>query len=145
MRKWLATAVALSAVLLFGSTAWSASDMVVSGVINNWKEVRARVPASAYLQLVKMQEKMKGITDAQGLAAYDSKFPKISVSPNGSFRVDIKGLPPGDYIIALQHAVPPGASGTPFLGKEEKVLVIKIPGEFPLDVGKVEVAVFIPK
>jgi len=148
MRKWLATAVALGAVLMFGSSAWSAANMVVSGVITNWKEVMARVPASAYLQLVKLDKEMKGTTDAQGLSAYDSDLPRITVRPDGSFKATFQDLSPGEYIIALQRAAPrtlPGStvqSGTAILIMEDgNPLIIKVPGTFPLKVGKVIVAV----
>lgn len=148
MRRWLVMVVLLGAVVMFGTSAVSAARMVVSGVIVNWKEVMARVPAGAYLQLVKIEDKMKGNTDAQGLSAFESKYPKITVRTNGSFKVDVKDLPSGEYIVALQRAMPrvvdgnPIASGTPLLITEEgKPLLIKVPGEFPLDVGKVDVGV----
>jgi len=148
MRRWLATAAALGAVLLWGSSALSAANMVVSGNITNWKEVRARVPASAYLQLVKIDKEMKGTTDAQGLSAYDSDLPRITVQPDGSFKATFKDLGPGEYFIALQRAAPRTVagstikSGTPILIQEDgNALIIKVPGTFPLKVGKVVVAV----
>ena len=144
MRKWLLMALVLGTVVTFGSTSWSASQMVVSGVINNWREVKARVPANAYLQLVKIEDKMKGSTDAQGLSAFDSKFPKVTVRANGSFRLDLKNLPEGKYFIALQRAIDSSAikSGTPLLiTGEGSPLIIEIPGEFPRDMGKVDIGV----
>jgi len=144
MKRWLVLMAVLGAVVMFGSAAWSASRMVVSGNIANWKEVMARVPANAYLQLVKIEEKMKGTTDAQGLSAFDSKYPKVKVRANGSFSLDLKNLPQGKYLVALQRALPSSAikSGTPLLiTGEGNPLVIEIPGEFPLDVGEVNVGV----
>lgn len=132
----------------WGSTAVEAADLVVSGTITNWKEVTARVPPSAYLQLVKLEKEMRGTTDAQGLSAFDSDLPRITARPDGSFRVTFKDLPAGDYIIALQRAAPRKVgesvllSGTPLLVKEDgQPLIIKVPGTSPLNVGKVVVAV----
>ena len=144
MRRWLVMAVMLGAVVMFGASSVSAARMEVSGFILNWKEVKARVPASAYLQLVKVEDKMKGSTDAQGLSAFDSKLPKVTVRADGSFRLDLKNLPKGKYLIALQRALPSKAikSGTPLLiTGESNPLVIEIPGEFPLDGGNVNVGV----
>lgn len=148
MRKWLITALVFGVLFMFGASSGSAARMEVSGVISNWKEVKARVPASAYLQLVKIEDKMKGSVDAQGLSAFDSQFPKITVRADGSFKVDVKGLPSGEYLIALQRALPREVSGTTIesgtpilITGEGNALIIKVPGDFPLNVGKVDVAV----
>jgi len=140
--------MALGAVLLFGSSSWGAAKMEVKGVIANWREVKARVPTSAYLQLVKIEDNLKGTSDEQGLSAFDSEFPRLSVLADGSFRVDVKDLPTGKFFIALQRALPREvggtaiSSGTPILlTKEGSPLIIEMPGTFPQDVGEVTVAV----
>ena len=148
MKSWLGVVVALCVVLLCGVSAGSAARMEVKGIIVNWKEVKARVPARAYFQLVKIEDNLKGTSDQQGLSAFDSEFPKVSVLADGSFQVDMKGLPEGKYFIALQRAVPRQAgdttliSGTPILvTKDGNPLIIEVPGSFPKDVGQVVVAV----
>jgi hypothetical protein len=148
MKRWLALSVALGALLLFVSPSVGASKMEIKGVIANWKEVKARVPDSAFFQLVKIEDNLKGTSDEQGLSAFDSEFPKLTVLPDDSFRVDVKGLPEGKFFIALQRAMPKdmeGAaitSGTPILlNKEGKPVIIEVPGNFPQDVGRVVVAV----
>lgn len=148
MRMWLAFMAWLWTLWSFNNPAVWAADLVVSGVITNWKEVLARVPPSAYLQLVKLEKEMRGTTDAQGLSAFVSDLPKIPARPDGSFRVTLKDLAPGEYIVALQRAAPrkvPGSTlvtGTPILVKEGgQPLIIKVPETSPLNVGKVVVAV----
>lgn len=148
MRKWLAIAVALSVVFLVGSSSWGAARMEVKGVVADWGELKAKIPPSAYFQVVKLEDKLQGTTDPQGFSAFNSEFPKIQVRADGSFRVDLKDVPAGQYFIALQRAVPQEmygenkASAIPILiTKEGKPLVIKVPGTFPLDVGRVDVAV----
>ena len=147
MKRWLALAVALGAVFLFVSSAFSAG-MEIEGVIVDWKEVKARVPAKAYLQLVKYSDKMKGTTDEEGLSAFDSKLPKIKVRDNGSFKLTVKEIPQGKYFIALQRALPKDMSGEAIasaipilITEKEQALIIEVPGNFPLNVGKVFVAV----
>ena len=148
MKKCLTLAVALSVVLLLGSSSWGAATREVKGVVANWGEVQVRVPPSAYFQVIKLEGKLKGTTDSQGFAAFDSEFPKIKVRANGSFRVDLKDVPAGKYFIALQRAVPREkygenkASAIPLLiTKDGSPLLIEVPGSFPLDVGRVDVAV----
>ncbi len=148
MRRWLALAVALGAVLLWGSSAFSAEKVVITGVIADWKAVKTRVPETAYLQLVKYGKDMKGTEDEQGLSAFDSKLPKIKVREDGSFKVTIKELPDGDYIFALQRAVPKELSGgsvataIPILvNSKGQPLGIHVPGDFPVNVGRVFLAV----
>lgn len=148
MGMWLALVVLLWTLMGPDTPVVFGADLVVSGTITNWKEVLARVPPSAYLQLVKLEKEMRGTTDAQGLAAFESDLPKIPARPDGSFRVTLKDLAPGEYIIALQRAAPrkvPGStlvSGTPLLVKEDgQPLIIKVPETSPLNVGKVVVAV----
>jgi hypothetical protein len=148
MKTWLGFAVALGAILLLGSSAGSAAKMEVKGVIVNWKEVKARVPDSAYFQLVKIEDNMKGTSDEQGLSAFDSEYPKVAVLADGTFQADVKGLPEGKFFIALQRAMPREvggaaiASGTPVLiNKEGNLVIIEVPGAFPQNVGQVLVAV----
>jgi hypothetical protein len=148
MRRWLALAVALGAVLLCVSSSLSAERVVITGIIVDWKAVKSKIPASAYFQLVKYREKMKGTSDEEGLAAFDSKLSKIKVRDDGSFKLSIKELAEGKYFIALQRAVPREIYGedteaaVPILVTEKgQALVIEVPGEFPVNVGKVFVAV----
>ena len=148
MRKWLIIAVALSVMFLWGSSSWGAARMEVKGVVADWGELKAKIPPNAYFQVVKLEEKLQGTTDPQGFSAFNSEFPKIQVRADGSFRVDLKDVPAGKYFIALQRAVPremygeDKASAIPILiTKEGKPLFIEVPGTFPLDVGRVEVAV----
>jgi hypothetical protein len=115
MKRWLAIVVVLGAVFLLGSSPVSAAKMEVKGVIADWKEGKARIPASAYLQLV-------------------------------------KDLPEGKYLIALQRAMPREMSGNSMataipilITGEGEPLIIEVPGTFPLDVGRVDVGVRVPK
>jgi hypothetical protein len=147
MRRWLALAVALGAVLLCVSSSLSAEKVVITGIIADWKEVKAKIPETAYFQLVKYREKMKGTTNQEGFSAFDSKLPKIKVRDDGSFKLSIKELPEGKYFVALQRAVPREVYGenaeaaVPILITEKGALVIQVPGSFPVNVGKVFVAV----
>jgi len=148
MKKWSAIMVALAAVFLIGTVSSSAAKMEVKGVINDWQELKTKIPASAYFQIVKLEQKMQGNTDAQGFSAFKSDFPKIEVRADGSFRVDLKDAPAGKYFIALQRAVPQELAGenkaaaVPIvITGEGQPLVIEVPGKSPLDVGRVDVAV----
>jgi len=142
MQRWLAAALAAAVLIVTAGPAWCADNMTIKGVIDNWGKVKAKLPQGAYLQLVKIEEKMSGTDDAQGLSAFDSKFPRIPVRDDGSFRVEVKDLPSGDYIVALQRAMPRAGSGTPLLITADKnPLIIKVPGASPLDVGKVDVGI----
>jgi hypothetical protein len=121
--------------------------VVITGIISDWKEVKAKIPETAYFQLVKYTEKMKGTTDEEGFAAFDSKLPKIKVRDDGSFKLSVKELPEGRYFVALQRAIPKAmygedtAAAVPILITKKGALVIEVPGEFPVNVGKVSVAV----
>jgi hypothetical protein len=147
MKKRLALVAALGAVFLFATVSLSAAKMEVKGVINDWPELKNKIPASAFFQVVKLEEKLQGTTDAQGFSAFNSELPKIQVRADGSFRVDLKDAPPGQYFIALQRAIPKEMAGEsmataiPILINKEGPLVIEVPGKFPLDVGQVDVAV----
>lgn len=147
MKTWLSLAAALGAVLLLVTCSFGAG-MEISGTIADWKEVKARVPASAYLQLVKYTDKMKGTTDEEGFSAFDSKLPKIKVRDNGAFKLTVKELPAGKYFLALQRALPKEMAGesmvsaVPILVTDKgQALVLEVPGDFPVNVGKVFVAV----
>jgi hypothetical protein len=147
MKTWLSLATALGAVLLVVTFSFGAG-LEIQGNIADWKEVKARVPADAYLQLVKYDDKMKGTTDEEGFSAFDSKFSKIKVRDNGSFKLTVKELPPGKYFIALQRALPKEMAGeslvsaVPILVTDKgQALVLEVPGDFPVNVGKVFVAV----
>jgi hypothetical protein len=139
--------MAVGAVLLWGSSSLCAEKVVITGIIADWKQVKAKIPETAYFQLVKYTNKMKGTTDQEGFAAFDSKLPKIKVRDDGSFKLTLKELPEGKYFIALQRAVPKEIYGedheaaVPILVTEKGALVIQVPGEFPVNVGKVFVAV----
>ena len=147
MRRWLVLAVALGAVLLWVSSSLGAERVVITGIIADWKEVKAKIPETAYFQLVKYRDKMKGTTDQEGFAAFESKLPKIKVRDDGSFKLSIKELPEGKYFVALQRAIPKEIYGedteaaVPVLITQKGALVIQVPGEFPVNVGKVFVAV----
>ena len=84
MRRWLILLVALCVVLLAAGAALSAG-LEIEGTIVDWKEVKARVPATAYLQMVKYGTELKGTTNEEGYSAFDSRLPKIKVRDNGYF------------------------------------------------------------
>jgi hypothetical protein len=147
MRRWLALVVALGAVFLCVSSSLGAEKVVITGIIADWKVVKSKIPETAYFQLVKYTEKMKGTTDEEGFAAFDSKLPKLKVRDDGSFKLSVKELPEGRYFVALQRAIPKAMYGedtgaaVPVLITKEGALAIQVPGEFPVNVGKVFVAV----
>jgi hypothetical protein len=147
MKRWLALLVALSAVFLCVSSSLGAQRVVVTGIIADWKKVKDKIPETAYFQLVKYSDKLKGTTDEEGFAAFDSKLPKIKVRDDGSFKLSVKTLPEGKYFIALQRAIPKAMYGedtnaaVPVLITKEGALAIQVPGEFPVNVGKVFIAV----
>lgn len=152
MSRWLAVVVALGAVFLMASVSWSAEGIKIEGVIANWKEVKDRVPASAYFQLVRFRDKMKGTTDPEGFAAFESKLPKIKVRDDGSFKLSLKELPEGKYFIALQRAVPKEIYGDAvpsaiplLITEKQEALMIQVPGTFPVNLGRVYVGVRAPK
>jgi len=122
--------------------------MEVKGVVEDWGELKVKIPPNAYFQVVKLESNLQGNTDPQGFSAFNSDFPKIEVRADGSFRVDLKDVSEGKYFIALQRAVPREMSGESMataipilITKEGKPLLIEVPGTFPLDVGRVDVAV----
>ena len=147
MKRWLILVVAVGTVLLAAGAALSAG-LEIEGTIADWKQVKARVPATAYLQLVKYGPEMKGTTNEEGYSAFDSKLPKIKVRENGYFKLSAKELAAGKYFIVLQRALPKEMSGEsigtaiPVLVTEKgNVLVVEVPGDYPMKVGKLFVAV----
>lgn len=128
---------ALLAITLAPPSPAPAKGLVIKGVVVNWSQVQRKVSARAYLQLVRVQEKMAGRTDREGLATLTSDLPVIPVNAWGSFRVNLGELPPGDYLIALQRALP----AAPILVKEGKPVIIRVPGKFPLDLGRIKVEI----
>jgi hypothetical protein len=152
MRRWLAMAVALSVVCLQVNSSWGAGGVEVEGVIANWKQVKEKAPESAYFQLIKYHKELKGNTDNEGFSAFESKLPKIKVKADGSFKVVVKELSDGNYFIALQRALPKELSGDSIasaipilITEKEEPFIIQVPGDYPLNVGKVFVAVRAPK
>ena len=147
MRRWLALLVALGAMFLCVSSSLGAEKIVITGIITDWKAIKAKIPETAYFQLVKYSPKLKGTTDQEGFAAFDSKLPKIKVQDDGSFKLSVKELPEGKYFIALQRAIPKEMYGVdtgasvPILITDKGALMIQVPGEFPVNAGKVFVAV----
>lgn len=137
LRKWLAAAAGLALVLLWGQAPLEAAGTTISGMIGNWYQVKGKVPKKAYFQLIRKQEQLRSSTYQDGSAALESNLPRIPVRSSGGFRVNLGSLPPGEYFIALQR----GFASAPILVKDGKPLLIKIPGEFPLDVGSVNLEI----
>lgn len=124
----------MALAVMGGQIPVKAGGASLTGVITNWYQVKDRVSGKAYFQLVKKQEQLKSNTDKDGLAAIDSNLPQVAVRSTGGFRVNLGKMPPGEYFIALQR----GLASAPILVKNGSPLIIKIPGEFPLDVGNVK-------
>ncbi len=148
MKRWLAVVAVLSAVCLQVNFSWGAGGVEVAGVVANWQKVKEKVPESAYFQLVKFHKELKGTTDSEGYSAFESKLPKIKVKADGSFKLVAKTLSDGNYFIALQRALPKEvtgdsiASAIPILITEkEEPFIIQVPGDYPLNAGKVFLAV----
>ena len=125
--------VGLALVVIWASAPLRAGDVVVSGLITNWYQVKCKVPEIAYFQLVKKQHQLKGDTDKAGLAAFASDLPRIRIQNSGGFRVNLGKVPPGEYFIALQR----GFASAPIVVKDGNPLLFTVPGRFPLDVGNV--------
>ena len=134
MRKWLAVGVGLAVAVMLGQAPARAEGGSITGVITNWYQVKDKISEKAYFQLIKKEEKLSASTDKEGLQALKSEFPRIPVRHSGGFRVHVDKLPPGEYIIALQR----GMASTPILVKNGRPLIIKMPGDFPLNVGRVK-------
>jgi len=135
MRKTSLVGIAvLTATFLLSLAAVAAANgKYVKGVIANWVKVQGKVAPKAYFQLVKVQEQYASKTGREGLAVLQSSLPQVPVRSWGNFKINVGDLPPGDYIIALQR----GLATCPIVEKDGKPLIIKIPGSYPLDVGKV--------
>lgn len=135
LRKWLAgMVVGLCVGVMLAQAPARAGEVVVTGLITNWYQVKDKVPEKSYFQLVEKQHQLKGNTDKEGLAAFDSKLPRIIVRNSGGFRVNLGQIETGEYFIALQR----GFAGAPILVKDGNPLIIKVPGDFPLNVGSVK-------
>jgi hypothetical protein len=134
LKKWLAVGVVIAVVVLWGKGPVNAGEVVITGMVTNWYQVKNKVSDKAYFQVVKKQEKLTSKTDKEGLAALDSNLPKIPIRNSGGFRANLSKVPPGEYFIALQR----GLSSTPILVKDGKPLIFKIPGDFPLNLGNVK-------
>lgn len=133
MKTWSMVGLGLALLVIMGRTPAGAGDAVVTGVIANWQQVKSRVADGAYFQVVHKQEKLSGHTDKNGRAALKSELPRLSLRSSGGFRVNLAQAPPGDYFIALQR----GFSTTPILVQDGRPVIIKIPGDFPLNLGRV--------
>lgn len=134
LRKWFALGVLLALLVMLGQEPARAGEVVISGMVTNWYQVKNKVSDKAYFQVVKKQEKLTSRADKEGLMVLDSNLPTINVRSSGGFRENLATLPPGEYFIALQR----GLSSTPILIKDGNPLIFKVPGEFPLNVGNVK-------
>lgn len=134
LRKWFALGVLLALLVMLGQEPARAGEVVISGMVTNWYQVKNKVSDKAYFQVVKKQEKLTSRADKDGLMVLDSNLPTINVRSSGGFRENLANLPPGEYFIALQR----GLSSTPILIKDGNPLIFKVPGEFPLNVGNVK-------
>lgn len=121
-------------VILWARAPLRAGDVVISGLITNWYQLKGKVPEKAYFQLVKKQHQLKMDADRAGLAAFASDLPKIPIRNSGGFRVNLGKVPPGEYFIALQRAF----ASAPIVVKDGNPLLFKVPGRFPLNVGNVK-------
>lgn len=126
--------VGLALVIMWARVPVNAGDVVLSGLITNWYQLKGKVPEKAYFQLVKKQHQLKGDTDRAGLAAFASDLPKIPIRNSGGFRINLGKVPPGEYFIALQRAF----ASAPIVVKDGNPLLFKVPGRFPLNVGNVK-------
>ena len=134
MRKRIVTGIGLALVFLLVGVPLEAENAVVSGLITNWYRVKGKVPGEAYFQVVKKEHQLKSGRDKSGLGAFLSDLPRIPVRKSGGFRVNLGQLPPGEYSIALQR----GYSAPPIVVKDGNVVIFKVPGRFPLNVGNVQ-------
>lgn len=134
LKKYWAGSLALVVALLWGLSPARAGEVVVSGLITNWYQVKGKVPEKAYFQLVKKEPQLKGNSDKEGLAAFESDLPRIPIRNSGGFQVNLGQVPPGEYFIALQR----GFASAPIVVKDGNPLIFKVPGRFPLNVGNVK-------
>jgi hypothetical protein len=134
VRIWCVLLLALAVVMLVApAPAWAGGGSV-TGVITNWYQVKDKVSGKAFFQFVKETHQKTSNTDKEGLAALVSDLPRIDVRGSGGFQANVAGLPPGEYFIALQR----GLGSAPIVVKDGHPLIIKIPGDFPLNVGNVK-------
>jgi hypothetical protein len=134
VRTWWALLLALAVVMLVAPAPARAGGGTVTGVITNWYQVKDKVSGKAYFQFVKETHQKTSSTDKDGMAALTSNLPRINVRGSGGFQADVANLPPGEYFIALQR----GLGSAPIVVKDGAPLIIKIPGNFPLNVGNVK-------
>jgi len=134
LRTWFALGVGMALAVTLGAAPAMAGGGSITGVITNWYQVKDKVSSKAYFQLVKKDHKLASNTDKEGMAAITSNLPKIDVRTSGGFQVSTANLPPGEYFIALQR----GLASAPIVVKDGSPLIIKIPGNFPLNVGNVK-------
>jgi len=135
LRKWLAVVMlGLVAGVLGAPTPARAGEAVISGLITNWYQVKGKVPEKAYFQVVKKEHQLRSGTDKEGHGAFESKLPRVAVRNSGGFRVNLAKLPPGEYFIALQR----GFAAAPILVQNGNPLIIKIPGDFPKNLGNIQ-------
>ncbi len=134
MKKGFAVGLGMALVVMMAQAPAWPGDVVVSGVITNWYQVKDKVPEDAYFQLIKKQPQLKGNTNRAGLAAFESDLPRIPVRDSGGFRVNLGEVPPGEYFIALQR----GFAAAPIVVRDDNPLIFKVPGDFPLNVGNVK-------
>ena len=134
MKIWLGRAAAVAALVMLAAAPVLAAGGTVSGVITNWYQVKGKVSPKAYFQLVKKEEKLSATTDKEGLGAIKSELPHVHVRSSGGFQASIAGLPPAIILIALQR----GLASAPIIVKDGKPVMIKVPGQTPLNVGNVK-------
>lgn len=134
MRKWFFAGACLVLVVLWTQAPVRAGEVVVTGLITNWYQVKGKVPEKAYFQVVKKEHQLKGDSDKEGLAALESNLPRVPILNSGGFRINLGQVPPGEYFIALQR----GFASAPIVVKDGNPLIFKVPGHFPLNVGNVK-------
>jgi hypothetical protein len=134
LRKWFLMGVGLALVFMWTQTPARAGEVVISGLITNWYQVKDKVPEQAYFQVVKKEHELKSDTDKAGLGAFASDLPRVPVRKSGGFRANLGQIPPGEYFLALQR----GFSSTPIVVKDGNPMLFKVPGRFPLNVGNVQ-------
>ena len=134
MRRWLAVGLGLAVAVMLGQAPAKAGGESVTGVITNWYQAKSKVPGKAYFQLVENVHMKSVNVDKEGLEALKSDLPRVSVRTTGGFQVNLDGVKPGEYFIALQRGLP----STPILVKDGHPVLIKVPGKFPLNVGNVK-------
>ncbi len=141
LRTWIVLVVGVAVAVMSGAAPALAGGGSVTGVITNWYQVKDKVSGKAYFQFVKKEHQLASNTDKDGTAAITSNLPKIDVRSSGGFQANAVSLPPGEYFIALQR----GLASAPIVVKDGSPLIIKVPGQFPLNVGNVKLEMPIGK